>query len=263
MTQYVSGAGRVVAVANQKGGAGKTTIAVNLACALGAAGRRVLLVDVDPQADATKIIGGVGAPLTVADVLPGAAAASEAIVANVTANVDLLGGSPLLSEVELALAGRMLRERYLSQALEPVKANYDLVIIDCPPNLGLLAINALAAADEALVVVNMVDANAYLGALALVRTVGELASAGFSVRVQGLLRNNVRRTQLVYRELNHQLLESGVPVLETEIPMATEWQNAATERIPLVLRNPDHIGAEAIRRAAEEILAGEAVAHAA
>lgn len=252
--------GRIIAVANQKGGVGKTTTAVNLAAALADGGvRRVLVVDVDPQADATQIIGAEvpqGAP-TAADVLPGATTASEAILAGVLPGVDVLPGSPLLSEVEIALVPRTGREWYLASALEKVTPDYDLVLIDCPPNLGLLTVNALAASDQVLIPVAMTDANAYAGALALAQTVEQLAAmprGGFEAQVLGVLRNSVDRKRQGYQVLDAYLSESGLPILHTEIPLRAQVQNAAIEARPLVIRNPDHICSIAYRRAADEIL---------
>src|SRR5512135_3170273 len=136
---------RSIAIANQKGGTGKTTVAVNLAVALGDMGSRVLLVDVDPQADATTMVGVDPATQerTLYDVLTGRCELPQAAARDVTHNVALAIGTEHMADVELSLAGRLMRERYLADALRDHAPSYDFVLIDCPPNLGLLTINAL------------------------------------------------------------------------------------------------------------------------
>jgi chromosome partitioning protein len=126
---------RVIAVANQKGGTGKSTITVNVAAALGADGLRVLVVDVDSQADATSMFGVDPAACehTLYDVLTGNAELPAAIATDVTPGVDLVVGDERLADVEIILAGATLRERYLSDALKGNVDAYDLVLLDCPP----------------------------------------------------------------------------------------------------------------------------------
>jgi chromosome partitioning protein len=247
---------RVIAVANQKGGAGKTTVAVNLAVAVGETGRRALLVDVDPQADATTMLGVD--PHTqkhsLYDVLTGGCEIPGAIASDVAPGVDLVVGTDRMADVELTLAGQMMRERYLDDALREHVTAYDIVLIDCPPNLGLLTVNALVAATEVLVVVSMIDRNAYKGAIALLETIAELRRKGVHLEVGGILRNNVDRARQTYRALNDVLTgHTDLPVLQAQIPMRAEFQNALTAGQPLLRRNPDHIGAAALRRAAAEL----------
>jgi chromosome partitioning protein len=257
---------RVIAVANQKGGAGKTTVAVNLAVALGESGRRVLVVDIDPQSDATNMLGvdPAAAGRTLYDVFTGACELPAATIAERAPNVDLVVGSDRMADVEITLAAQMMRERYLADALAEHLAAYDVVLVDCPPNLGLLTVNALFAAGEVLVVVSMIDRNAYKGAMALLETIGTLRSKGVTIEVAGVLRNVVDRSRQTYNALNDALLaDAGLRLLSTEIPMRAEFQNAGTAGEPLLLRKPDHIGSDALRRAAAELLAPAATRKAA
>jgi chromosome partitioning protein len=145
--------GRVIAVANQKGGVGKTTTAVNLAAFLSVADKQTLLVDVDPQANA-----GSGLGITVADgasciyeVLVNEVPIDEVIVKTAVPGLDLAPSHQRLVGAEIELVGMMAREMRLRKALEAVRERYDYVIIDCPPSLGLLTVNSLAAADSVMI----------------------------------------------------------------------------------------------------------------
>jgi chromosome partitioning protein len=139
---------RVVAVANQKGGVGKTTTVHTLGVALARAGSRVLLVDLDPQACLTYSVGldPESLPLSLHDVLVGRNKAVDAIV--VAGDVSVLPAAIDLAGSEVHLVGRVGREHAVGRALEPVKDSYDVVLVDCPPSLGILTINALAAVDD-------------------------------------------------------------------------------------------------------------------
>ena len=145
--------GKIIAVANQKGGVGKTPTAVNLAAALGDKGKRVLLVDTDPQGNTTS---GVGVDrrdcrVSVYDVLIGGAKAKEALVKTEFKNLTLLPSHMDLAAAELELASLESREAILKNALASLRGEYDYLLIDCPPSLGLITTNALTAADTILI----------------------------------------------------------------------------------------------------------------
>jgi chromosome partitioning protein len=246
----------VIAIANQKGGTGKTTLAVNLAAAIGDRGQRVLLIDMDPQADATSMLGvdPDAAGSTLYDVLTGDCELPEAVHVEAAPGLDLVVGSERMADVELALAGEMMRERYLADAIAEHTDAYDVVLIDCPPNLGLLTVNAFCAANEILVVVSMTDRNAYKGAMALYATVDKLRRRGVDVVVSGVVRNGVDPARRTYRALNDAMSAANLPLLATEVPLRAGFQNAVTAGVPLIHYSPDHAGACAIRRVADEIL---------
>ncbi len=143
--------GRVISVFNQKGGVGKTTTAVNAAAALGKRGCKVLLVDMDPQGNATSGLGIEKSGDSIYRVMTGERSAKEAIVPSTADNVDVLPSGSELAGLEIELAGMDSRESRLKTAMKDVAADYDFVWIDCPPSLGLLSINALVYSDSVLI----------------------------------------------------------------------------------------------------------------
>ncbi len=145
--------GKIIAIVNQKGGVGKTTTAVNLAAGVGLAGRKVLLVDADPQGNTTSGYGvrkAEGAP-TCYELLLGKARVESVIVKTQFKNVDIIPASMDLAAAEVGLIDLERRESQLKMALAPVRETYDFIFIDCPPSLGLITINALNAGDTVLV----------------------------------------------------------------------------------------------------------------
>ena len=144
---------RVLALANQKGGVGKTTTAVNLSVFLARSGHRTLLVDIDPQANATSSLGVDKLALqgTVYDALAGERPVTECLLRDVRSGLDLLPANGMLAGAEVELVGAPRREFRLRDALEPVVGEYEVVLIDCPPSLGLLTVNALTAAREVII----------------------------------------------------------------------------------------------------------------
>ena len=246
-----------MAVANQKGGVGKTTTVLNLGAYLGRLGYRVLLVDVDPQCNTTRGVTTLeAAAATLYDVLVEGHDASGAIVPTSVENLSLLPASPDLAGSEVELLDTDTRERTLKTALQPLLTHFDYILLDCPPALGLLTVNALVAADSVLVPVQC-EYLALEGLGRLMDTVSRIrANLNPTLRIFGLLMTMYdRRTALSDQVASEVRRHYPELTFQTVIPRNVRLGEAPSFGQTIVEYDPSSIGAKAYSSLAQEVAA--------
>jgi len=250
--------GQTIACANQKGGVGKTTTVVNVGTYLALAGQRVLIVDVDPQGNATSGLGvdRAGLDLTLYEALTGAAELRDVVVATKIANLFIVPSSVGLAGAEMELAPTDQRERRLARLLAEVAPDYDYLLLDCPPSVGLLTVNALTAADAVLIPIQC-EYYALEGLTQLIATVNLVRdNLNPDLEIKGVVLTMFDgRTNLsadVAAEVRRHL---GAAVFDTIVPRSIRLSEAPSFGLPIALHRPDSKGAEAYAALAVELLA--------
>jgi len=247
--------GRTVVFVNQKGGVGKTTTAINLGAYLARAGKSVLLVDFDPQANLTSGVGGKAGARGIYEVLSDSMKLSDVIVPTKVESLDLVPSSIELSGATVELVDKADRNDYLKTALESVKDRYDFILIDCPPSLGILTLNGLNAADEVLVPLQC-EYFALEGLSLILQTVSLVQkSMNARLRIGGILftmyDSRTKLAQQVVQQVSQYFKDR---VFRTIIPRNVRLSEAPSHGVPICLYDPGCIGAKSYERLAQEVL---------
>jgi len=254
---------RIIAVTNQKGGVGKTTTAVNLAACLAAKDRRVLLIDLDPQANATTGSGIDKNEVTAGtcEVLLGEARALDTIVPVEAGGYSLMPTSPDLTAAEVRLLQEIGREMKLRQALETVDGMFEYIFIDCPPTINMLTLNALTAAHGVLIPIQC-EYYALEGLSSLLETVKQVRnSVNPQLEIEGLLRTMYDPRNRLATEVSAQLLKHfGDKVYDSVIPRNVRLAEAPSFGVPALIHDPRSRGSKAYMSLADEIIAHESPA---
>lgn len=249
--------GRVIAIASQKGGVGKTTTAINLGASLAQEGRRVLLLDIDPQGNATSGLGvnGNDQRVTIYEALIGNADLKDAVMPTALASLDLIPAGQRLTGAEVELVGLLAREGRLRASLAPIRPEYDFILIDGPPSLGLLTVNALTAADSVLIPLQCeyLALEGLTQLLAAIRRVQERLNPG--LRIEGVLLTmfdaRLNLSQQVADEARRFFSDR---VYRSVIPRNVRLSEAPSFGKPIVLYDPNSTGAESYRVLAKEVI---------
>jgi chromosome partitioning protein len=250
----------VIVVANQKGGVGKTTTAINLGSALNELGQRVLLVDLDPQSALSAGLGVDSYQLeeTIYDVLVDSRVTMQSVIRSVRANLDVVPSNIDLAAAEIELISAIGREYIFKEALAPVRGNYDYILVDSPPSLGLLTVNALTAADEVIIPLQC-EYLALRGMRSLLETIEKVkAKLNPHLEIRGILGTMFNARTLHAQEVMDEIRSIfGDKVFDVVIKSSIRFAEAPVVHQSLLEYDTRHDGAMAYRKLAEVIVNGE------
>ena len=250
--------GRAIVVANQKGGVGKTTTAINLAACLAEAGQKVLAIDMDPQGNMTSGLGVDKDAIenTVYELLLGESSVEDCLQKEVIENLSVIGSNINLSAAEIELIGEEEKEYILQKAIAPIRDNYDFIIIDCPPSLNLLTINAMTTAKSVLVPIQC-EYYALEGLAQLMHTIDLVHDRlNEDLVIEGVVFTMYdARTNLSLQVVENVKDNLQQMIYKTIIPRNVRLAEAPSHGLPINLYDSRSTGAESYRMLAEEVMA--------
>lgn len=254
---HVIGQTKILGIINQKGGVGKSTTAVNLAAALGSAGKQVLLVDLDPQGNATSGLGIDKGEITrcIYDLLLNDTPLHEVIIPDVAPGLDLIPATINLAGAEVELVSEMARENRLKDTLGSLRGKYDYILIDCPPSLGLLTVNALVASDKLIIPIQC-EFYALEGVTKLLDSMKRVKSRlNPSIDIFGILLTMYDGRTMLARQVAKEVRSFfGKQVFETIIPRTVKLSEAPSYGLPITEYDPHGRGAESYTALAKEVI---------
>jgi len=246
--------GKIYVFVNQKGGVGKTTSAINIGAYMALAGKKVLLVDFDSQGNMSSGIGVTKEKPTIYELLAGTNTPDECVKHTVVKNLDAICASIDLSGAAIELVDQENREFFLKNAIEPFRKTYDYILIDCPPSLGLLTLNGLAAADAILVPMQC-EYFALEGITLLLQTVDQVQkSINPNLKIGGIFFTMYGKTTLAKDVVRLVKDHYGESVCNTMIPRNVRLSEAPSHGEPICVYDPDCVGAKSYKQLAEEVI---------